>query len=929
MSASFNVLPPQASSEASSNASRDERPRLEAALRGPAPDDARRIFDAFVDVARRRPDATAVVHAGRAYTYGELERLTRALAARLGAAVRPGEFVAIYGRRDVGTVAAMIASARAGRAFSVLDSAYPPARLGQTFSQLGAARLVIVDGRSDDDHALAQIAGRDALVRLRLDDVAPELATEPDRASPSDIAYVLFTSGTTGVPKAIKTSHAPLVHFVEWYAARFAADARARFSMLSGLAHDPVLRDVFVPLSVGAELHIPEQATLLAPRALFEWVDRARVTHVHGTPQLFGLLVTGRPPGDRLAHVQYFFSGGDALRRGRALDLLDAASGSTVVNFYGATETPQAMGFHVFDRARDDDRVPVGRGIADAQVLVLDEHERVAPIGQKGHVAIRTRYLSAGYLDDSVHTEQRFRANPLGNDPGDRLYLTGDLGVFREDGAVVVTGRADDQVKVRGFRVELGEIAHHLERLPGVRAAIVLPDATGSGETRLTAYLVGGGDTAGARAALGEVLPAYMIPAQWVWLPAMPLLPNGKIDRARLAARARAPVTPLEGPVETAIAEQWQRVLGLPQVGADVSFVDLGGDSLSFIQAQALLEPLLATLPEAWERLTVRELAARRTQKPRRSIDLATVDTSVLIRAVSIVAIVVAHLTGHVLHGSTMTLFIVAGMSFARYQLNAALRAESAAPVLRSAFRIALPTILYTFAIELLFTSPKGPALLLVTNLFEANFDHGLTFWFIELLVQNLLLLAALLALPPARRLIARRPFEVGWALAVAITILSLFAPRLWNTAPLFHRVPHMSIWLMCLGWAIAKAETNARKLLCVATAAAALYLTPLKQGAFDVFPAAALVALAMMPRLRLPRLAASATNLVAQSSLFIYLTHAQVASFARHFGALGRGVVGIVVAVAAGIGAGRAWEVVTLAVARRLRRSAPLPPPA
>lgn len=921
MSASFNVP------SSSSDAPRDERPRLDEPLRGPASDDARRIFDAFVDVARRRPDATAVVHADRAYTYGELEWLTRALAARLQAAVPPGELVAIYGRRDVGTVAAMIASLRAGRAFTVLDSAYPPARLGQMFSQLGAARLAIIDGRDDDDPALAQIAGRDAIVRLRLDDAAPELAPEIDGAAPSDIAYVLFTSGTTGVPKAIQTSHAPLVHFVEWYAARFAADARARFSMLSGLAHDPVLRDVFVPLSVGAELHIPAQSTLLAPQELFRWVDRARVTHVHGTPQLFGILVTGRPPEDRLTHVQYFFSGGDALRRGRALDLLDAASGSTVVNFYGATETPQAMGFHVFAPAGDDDRVPVGRGIADAQVLVLDEHLRVALIGQKGQVAIRTRYLAAGYLNDAPHTGQRFRENPLGGDPGDRLYLTGDLGVFREDGAVVVTGRADDQVKVRGFRVELGEITHHLERLPGVRAAIVLADATGAGETRLIAYLVGGGDTAAARAALGEVLPAYMIPAQWVWLPLMPLLPNGKVDRARLATPPRAPVTPPEGPVETAIAQQWQRVLGLPDVGADVTFVDLGGDSLSFIQAQALLEPLLGTLPEAWERLTVRELAARRTQKPSRTSHFATVDTSVLIRAVSIIAIVVAHLTGHVLHGSTMTLFIVAGMSFARYQLNAALRAGSAAPVLRSALRIALPTILYTFAIELLFTSPKVPALLLVTNLFEANFDHGLTFWFIELLVQNLLLLAALLAIGPARRAIARRPFEVGWALAVAVTIFSLFAPRLWNTAPLFHRVPHMSIWLMFLGWAMAKAETSARKILCVTTAAVALYLTPLKQGVFDVFPAAALVALAVMPRLRLPRLAASATNLVAQSSLFIYLTHAQVASFARHFRVLGHGVVGIAVAVAAGIGAWRAWEGMTLAVARRLRRGAPLPP--
>jgi amino acid adenylation domain-containing protein len=896
----------------------DERPRLEDALRGPALEDERRISDAFVEVARRSPEATAIVQAGRTYTYGELERLTRTLAARLRVEVRPDEVVAIYGRRDASTVVGMLASLRAGLAFCVLDSAYPAARLTQMLSELGAPRLVVIDGRAEDEPALAQLAGQDAIVRLRLDDGAPpppEVAATLDGAPPSQIAYVLFTSGTTGVPKAIQTSHAPLVHFIDWYAARFAARPGARFSLLSGLAHDPVLRDAFVPLSVGAELHIPERSVLQAPQELLRWLQEARITHVHGTPQLFGVLTAGKPRDVTLPHIAYVFSGGDALHRGRALELLDAAPGATVVNFYGTTETPQAMGFHVFDPADESDLVPVGKGIEDAQVIVLDAQGRVAPFGQRAEVAIRSRYLSAGYLNDAPNTQRKFRVNPRGSDPDDRLYLTGDLGFFRDDGAVVVTGRVDDQVKVRGFRVELGEITRRLEQLPEVRAAIVLPDPTAPSETRLVAYLVGSGDTAAARAALAEALPAYMVPALWVWLPALPLLPNGKIDRARLAPPHARGSAPAEGPLETAIVEQWKRVLGLRSVGVDISFVDLGGDSLSFIQAQVLLEPLLGRLPEAWEKLTIRELASAGTRRRSR---LSTVDTSVLIRAVSIISIVVAHLTGHVLRGSTMTLYIVAGMSFARYQLSAALRAESAAPVLRSVFRIALPTILYTFAIELMFSSPRWPALLLVTNLYEANFDHGLTFWFIELLVQNELLLAALLAVPAARRAIGRRPFELGLGLAVAVTGLTLVAPRFWNTAPLFHRVPHMSIWLMLLGWAMAKADTNARKLLCVLVGVVALYITPLKQGTLDAFPVVALVALAAMPRLRLPRVVASATNIVAGASLFIYLTHAQVASFARHVRALRYGPVGVVVALVAGIVAWKAWEAARSAVALR-----------
>ena len=207
-----------------------------------------------------------------------------------------------------------------------------------------------------------------------------------------------------------------------------------------------------------------------------------------------------------------------------------------------------------------------------------------------GQVAIRTRYLSVGYLNDESGTQQRFKPNPESRDTGDKLYLTGDLGFFRVgDAAVVVTGRGDDQVKVRGYRVELGEIAQHLERLPSVEAAIVLPDPTAQGETRLVAYVAGTGETAGVQAALSDVLPAYMVPNLYVWLPRLPLLPNGKIDRAQLRPPALAPSEPRvaapAGTVEAAIVEHWKHLLGLPAIGVDATFVDLGGDSLSFIQA--------------------------------------------------------------------------------------------------------------------------------------------------------------------------------------------------------------------------------------------------------------------------------------------------------------------------------------------------------
>ncbi|MEA2700909.1 MAG: hypothetical protein QOI66_5180, partial [Myxococcales bacterium] len=393
-------------------------------------------------MARRRPDAIAIVGLATRLTYGQLEGRTRHLARRLAAHTAPASLVAIYGKRDANTVVAMLACLRAGRAFAVLDSSYPAQRLTQLLSELAAPPLLLLDATAEDARIAETIARPGAAFRLRstdLDSDGDDASAAPiDEARPEAIAYVLFTSGTTGVPKAVQAAHRPLVHFIDWYAARFNAGSGSRFSMLSGIAHDPVLRDVFVPLTVGAQLHIPEPRLLSDPSQLFTWLAESRISHIHGTPQIFGIIGAGRPENVTLRDARYLFSGGDSLRRARAVEMAEMTGGATVVNFYGTTETPQAMGFHVFDPADSQDPVPVGAGIADTQLLVLDEQGVVAPTGITGQVAVRTPYLSAGYLNSAEETRQRFRSNPQATDPDDRLYLTGDRGYFRADDTAVV-----------------------------------------------------------------------------------------------------------------------------------------------------------------------------------------------------------------------------------------------------------------------------------------------------------------------------------------------------------------------------------------------------------------------------------------------------------------------------------------------------------
>ena len=506
-----------------------------------------RIFDRFLAACRERPEATAIVHPRGAWTYAEVDRASRALAHQLRALPATDDVVALYGKRSGELVVAMLACARAGLTFAVLDAAYPLERIQLLLGVLSPGRFVAIGEAVE----LADLAVPASVLRLDTARMAalPEVSAEGlDAARPEAVAYLLFTSGTTGVPKCIATSHTPLVHFVGWYEKTFAVEPSSRFSMLSGLGHDPVLRDVFVPLSTGAALHIPPPATVLDPAKLHGWFADQQITHAHVTPQLSRILCAGKR-AQPLAALRYVFSGGDVLRVKQALEIAALGPSTKVVNFYGSTETPQAMGFHVFDPRTDASEagssVPIGRGIDDVQVFVLDDKLGLAE--GSGQVAIRTRYLSEGYRGDPTLTHAKFVANPRSTDPTDRLYLTGDLGRRRPDGAVILEGRVDDQVKIRGFRVELGDVVHQLHQLPQIKEAVVLSEKLPDGEARLVAYVVsadGREDTASAREAMTAAVPPYMVPARFVWLASFPLLPNGKIDRGKLRSLEPVEVAP-------------------------------------------------------------------------------------------------------------------------------------------------------------------------------------------------------------------------------------------------------------------------------------------------------------------------------------------------------------------------------------------------
>ncbi len=581
----------------------------------------------FTRHARRAPERQAVVDPQESWTYGELDAQSNRLAHFLRAhGVAQGDVVAIYGHRSAPLVWGVLGVLKAGAAFTILDPAYPPARQLQCLD-LAAPRALLqvaAAGPLPDEVEAAVRVLPSRLVIGRRGEMAETatLAAQPEtdpgvEVGPDDLAYISFTSGSTGVPKGVLGRHGPLTHFTPWQRQEFGLGADDRFTLLSGLAHDPLQRDMFTPFQLGATICIPDPLEIGVPGRMAEWMRRQEVTVAHLTPAM-GQVLTETVPGAEAVEVpslRWVFLVGDVLTRLDVARLRRLAPAVTCVNFYGSTETQRAVGYHVVTERPEEgsarEILPLGRGMRDVQLLVLARDgclaSRLAGIGELGEIAIRSPHLAAGYLGDPDLTRERFVPNPFGSQaPEDRLYRTGDLGRYRPDGEVEFVTRADNQVKIRGFRIELGEIEATLARHPAVREAVVVArvDRAGpAGEKRLAAYVVPHGAPAPPLPPAAELqdflrqrLPEYMVPPAWMALEKLPVTPNGKLDRKALPepelARpdsADSFVAP-QSEVEQAIAGIWREVLGVEQVGVHDKFFQLGGHSLLLVRVHARLQ---------------------------------------------------------------------------------------------------------------------------------------------------------------------------------------------------------------------------------------------------------------------------------------------------------------------------------------------------
>ncbi|HEX7317734.1 MAG TPA: amino acid adenylation domain-containing protein [Pyrinomonadaceae bacterium] len=607
----------------------------------------------FSEQARRAPGRVAVSDESGEWSYGELEESSNRLANCLRAqGVGRGDVVAIYGHRSASLVWALLGTLKSGAVFVILDPAYPAQRIADYLKLAEPRGLIQVAAAGPLPDALEEFVAtlslrcrltlptREEALAARLFDEYP--ATDPCvEVGPEDLAYLAFTSGSTGRPKGVEGMHGPLTHFVPWMRRNFGLDADDRYSMLSGLSHDPLQRDIFMPLALGARICIPSQGVLETQGRLAHWMEQERVTISNLTPAMAQLLTEPEPgeaaPAVVLNSLRYAFVVGDVLTRRDVTRLKSLAPTVACINLYGATETQRALSyFDASDLAPEGKEIlPLGKGIEDVQLLVVNKAGARAGVGELGEIYIRSPHIARGYLNDAALTAEKFVVNPFSNLAGDRLYRTGDLGRYLPDGAVEPLGRADHQVKVRGFRIEPGEIEAVLGGHAQVREAVVVAREDEPGNRSLVAYLVLETEaelsTLELRGFLHERLPDYMVPSQFVVLDKLPLTPNLKVDRRALPAPPRghaetsAETVQARTPVERRLAEIWAEVLKLERVGADENFFGLGGHSLLAIRCLARVREefeVEVPLRRLFESPTVAGLAAcveelRRSEKYR------------------------------------------------------------------------------------------------------------------------------------------------------------------------------------------------------------------------------------------------------------------------------------------------------------------------
>ncbi|WP_036141304.1 hybrid non-ribosomal peptide synthetase/type I polyketide synthase [Luteibacter sp. 9135] len=590
------------------------------------------IHTLFEAQAARTPDAVAVSYAGARLSYAELDAQANRLAHGLRARGVVGDtLVGVAMERSLDMVIALLGILKAGGAYVPLDPSYPDDRL-RFMAKDAQVRLVLTQQRfrprwqgfgtsclAVDDPELLQAAGSP---------VAP-VAAAPD---PSGLAYVIYTSGSTGTPKGVMNSHRALANRIDWMQREYLLQPDDRVLQKTPYSFDVSVWEFFWPLTVGASIVMARPEGHKDPLYLRDVIREEGVTTLHFVPSMLASLLDAIDWAG-LTCVRRVFASGEALSQPLVERYWATGTTASLHNLYGPTEAAIDVSYWDCRQSTEDQGVPIGRPISNVQLHVLDAHRQHVPVGCFGELHIGGVAVAKGYVGNAELTREKFIADPFSNVAGARLYKTGDLARWLPGGYLEFAGRLDHQVKLNGVRIELGEIEAHLRAQADVGDCVVIADSERPDHQHLVAYVVslriaGESDTEDWQArrneetsilksGLKQHLPDFMVPSLFVFLDALPLSANGKVDRKALARPSapvahRAYVAPRQE-LERELCRIWEEVLHVDEVGIHDSYFDIGGTSLLCIKVQKRINDRLGravALTDIFEFPTVSELAS-------------------------------------------------------------------------------------------------------------------------------------------------------------------------------------------------------------------------------------------------------------------------------------------------------------------------------
>ncbi|WP_077000520.1 non-ribosomal peptide synthetase [Variovorax sp. KK3] len=580
-----------------------EEARLVALQPPPTPLESSGLMHAGFEMsAAAQPDRVALRHGGKRWTYRELDersnRLAHALRTR---GIGRGDRVGLCLRRDADMVVALLAVLKCGAAYVPLDPDFPMARLEFQAEDARIGLLILSSGVANAPTAWCEDLDRQ-LLWLDIDAQwlkAPSgpMTPGPQSARPDDMAFLIYTSGSTGKPKGVAISHGAVANLLGSMRHVLRMSPEDRVAAASTLSFDIAVMELILPLEVGAEIVLVDRETAKDGQAMCRLIEREDITVLQGTPSAWQLLLDAQWKGKAGLKA---LSGGETLPPDLAA-ALEARCGE-VWNLYGPTETTVYSTFWRVDSSQvGRNGVFIGRPIANTSVWILDAHGKRCPVGVPGEICIGGAGVAIGYFNRPELTRKSFVSDPA-IDAGGKIYRSGDRGRWCNNGLLEHLGRLDFQVKVRGYRIEPGEIEASCNAGPGVASSLVVAREDSLGDVRLVAYLVPAAgqqiDVAAVKQVLRERLPEYMLPQHLVVLDAIPRLPNGKADRKALPAPAdfegeRTPAAPHDdaprNPRERFVLRAMEKVLSLPALGIRDDFFALGGHSLLASRLAALL----------------------------------------------------------------------------------------------------------------------------------------------------------------------------------------------------------------------------------------------------------------------------------------------------------------------------------------------------